>query len=92
MFTDSAQHQANPAPKPTGLLARTGEQVRQFICGLHGHDALLHFDRGRMSLLCTSCGYESPGWDIKEAPNGGVRRVDAERVGSIPLVHERRVA
>jgi hypothetical protein len=65
--------------------------MRQLICGLHGHDALLHFDHGRMSLLCTSCGYESPGWDVKEAP---VRRQHAEAspMVRLPLVGERRVA
>ena len=48
------------------------DKVRQFLCGLHGHDALLHFERGRMSLQCTSCGFETPGWDLrtgKEPPH-----------------------
>ena len=67
--TDSMQHQTNSAPVPhNGVIARTTEQVRQFFCGLHGHDALLHFDHGRLSLLCTSCGYESPGWDTTPEP------------------------
>ncbi len=48
-------------------IGRANEQVRQFLCGLHGHDALLHFERGRLSLLCSSCGHESPGWDLKAA-------------------------
>lgn len=48
----------------TNLLNSVGESVRQFICGLHGHDALLHFEDGRMSLLCSSCGHETPGWDV----------------------------
>jgi hypothetical protein len=39
--------------------------IRQFVCGLHGHDSLLQFERGRLSLKCTSCGHESPGWEIK---------------------------
>ena len=66
MMTDSARyHSTDSAP---GLLARVGEQVRQLICGLNGHDSLLHFEQGRMSLLCSSCGYESPGWDVKAEP------------------------
>lgn len=40
-------------------------RLGQWICGLHGHDSLLHFERGRVSLLCTSCGHETPGWDVK---------------------------
>ena len=66
-------------------------KVRQFICGLHGHDALLHFEQGRMSLQCTSCGYETPGWDLKAAP---VREEvqPTPRFIRLPLLGERRVA
>ena len=76
----------------TGLITRAFEQVRQFTCGLHGHDALLHFEQGRMSLQCTSCGYETPGWDLKR---DAVRtnKIEAPRqVVRMPLVSERRVA
>ena len=49
-------------------MPRTLEQatthVRQFICGLHGHDVLYHFDQHHVSLVCASCGYESPGWNV----------------------------
>lgn len=38
------------------------KRLRQFFCGLGGHDALRHFEAGRVSLLCTSCGHETPGW------------------------------
>jgi hypothetical protein len=49
--------------------------MRQFVCGLHGHDELLQFGDGRLSLKCASCGHDSPGWEIKkheppEAPSG----------------------
>ena len=27
------------------------------------HDPLLQFEQGRMFLRCSSCGFESPGWD-----------------------------
>ena len=47
-----------------GLLARMTLTLRQQICGFHGHDSLLNFGKGRMSLLCSSCGHESPGWDV----------------------------
>ncbi len=56
------------APATPGFFARTVGQLQQFICGLHGHDALLHFGQGRLSLQCTSCGYETPGWDVKGDP------------------------
>jgi hypothetical protein len=74
----------------SSLMHRTLEHVRQLWCGLRGHDALLHFEKGRMSLQCTSCGYETPGWDVRgrsDSPNPGARRVVR-----MPLVRERRAA
>jgi hypothetical protein len=69
------------------------DKVRQFLCGLHGHDALLHFDQGRMSLQCTSCGYETPGWDLRVAKQASPQTAEFEsRVVRIPFAGERRVA
>jgi hypothetical protein len=72
-------------------------QLRRFVCGLHGHDSLLHFGEGRVSLLCSSCGHETPGWDVKGTParnqavrSGAVR--SERRVMQMPFVGERRVA
>jgi hypothetical protein len=90
MSIDSMQ--ANGLTESTGVMTRVGEQLRQFICGLHGHDSLLHFSEGRVSLLCSSCGHETPGWDVK---GSAVRRDAARpesRVVRMPLVGERRVA
>jgi hypothetical protein len=72
-------------------------QLRRFVCGLHGHDSLLHFGEGRVSLLCSSCGHETPGWDVKGTParNQTVRSGAARperRVMRMPFVGERRVA
>ena len=76
----------------TGFVTRALQQMRQFACGLHGHDALLHFETGRLSMRCTSCGYQTPGWDLKSAPaSAEVVRTKA-RVLRLPLVRERRVA
>ncbi len=33
-------------------------------CLLHGHDALPHYEGGRMFLRCGSCGHETAGWDL----------------------------
>ena len=74
-----------------GFLTRVGEQVRQWICGLHGHDSLLHFEQGRLSLLCSSCGYESPGWDVKSAPTQKAPE-PKRRAVRMRLIGERRVA
>lgn len=69
------------------------DKVRQFLCGLYGHDVLLHFERGRMSLQCTSCGYETPGWDLRtgeEPPQ--TAEFESSQVARMPLVGDRRVA
>jgi hypothetical protein len=67
-------------------------QLRRFVCGLHGHDSLLHFGEGRVSLLCSSCGHETPGWDVKGTPARNQTVRSERRVMRMPLVGERRVA
>jgi hypothetical protein len=69
------------------------DRVRQLMCGLHGHDNLLQFEQDRMFLRCASCGHESPGWEITEAPP--VRLQDETRPRAVVhahLIHERRIA
>jgi hypothetical protein len=90
MVTGSGQHQSDPTTR--GILARAGEQVRQFICGLNGHDSLLHFEEERLSLLCTSCGYETPGWDVKSGPVRHQVVQEKPRRVRMPLVSQRRIA
>jgi hypothetical protein len=67
------------------------DKVRQFLCGLHGHDALLHFGRGRISLQCASCGYETPGWEVRSAKELS-KKAESAQVVQLPLVDHRRVA
>ena len=76
-----------------GLLSRVTLKFRQRMCGLHGHDSLLHFDNGRISLLCSSCGHESPGWQVgnANAPQPVSSRPVAEVV-HLAYTGERRVA
>ena len=63
--------------------------------GLHvewePHDSLLHFGDGRVSLLCSSCGHETPGWDVKGAARRGAVRPEPHVV-HLPFASERRVA
>ena len=75
-----------------GVMSRVGEQLRRFLCGLHGHDSLLHFGDGRVSLLCSSCGHETPGWDVKATPARREAVRHERQVVQMPLVSERRVA
>ena len=89
MFTDCAAHRTMTDPQPTlGFFARLVEGLRQFICGLHGHDALLHFEQGRMSLQCTSCGYQTPGWDVRAEPERTIITA-RPRMVQISIVHRR---
>ena len=95
MSTDSARH-ATMTASSGGFLARLGVQVRQTLCGLHGHDELLHFERGRISLECASCGYQSPGWEVKgttaQPGDAAGRQAPRARVLRLPLDNHRRVA
>lgn len=74
-----------------GLLSRVTLRFRQRICALQGHDSLLHFDNGRISLLCSSCGHESPGWDVAGA-NAPQPVSSSTRVVHLSYAGERRVA
>ena len=47
-----------------GLVARAFGRLGQMICGLRGHDSVLHFEGKRVMMRCTSCGHDSPGWEI----------------------------
>jgi len=92
MAMDSAHNLTNATPSRSGF-ARLARVVQQFLCGLHGHDALLHFEDGRISLQCASCGYESPGWDVTPV-SAQTQAIEpaSPRVVRMPLVQERRVA
>jgi hypothetical protein len=43
-------------------VARGMARLGQLICGLNGHDAVVHFSK--LVMRCTSCGHETPGWEI----------------------------
>lgn len=92
MAIDPTHRLANIFSEADGLLPRAALQFRQFVCGLHGHDSLMHFEHGRISLLCASCGHETPGWDIKKSPAAGLTSEPSRRIARMPLIRERRVA
>ena len=68
--------------------------LRQMLCGLHGHDTLLQFEKDRMFLKCISCGHETPGWSLNEAPPTVTARVDTRRHALVrpQLISVRRIA
>ena len=47
-----------------GIMARVASRLGQAICGLSGHDAVLHFEGKRVMMRCTSCGHDTPGWEV----------------------------
>ena len=46
------------------MTTRAIGRLGQFLCGLRGHDSVLHFESNRVMMRCTSCGHDSPGWEI----------------------------
>ena len=77
-----------------GRGGRVIDRLRQMYCGLHGHDALLQFEQDRMFLRCVSCGHETPGWELNEAPPTVTLRGDARhhRLARPQLISARRIA
>src|SRR5215210_5609499 len=71
-----------------GVWARTIGRVGQLFCGLRGHDAVMHFEGNRVNMRCTSCGYDTPGWEI--SGRGPRRRYEGD-ARRHRLVRERMV-
>jgi len=77
------------------LSARVIDRLHQMMCGLQGHDTLLQFEQDRMFLRCQSCGHETPGWDLNEAPPSittPVAEPHHHAVTQPHLIGERRIA
>jgi hypothetical protein len=75
----------------TGMLS----WVNQLFCSIRGHDRLLQFEQHRMFLRCMSCGHESPGWALDEAPPTLSLQTEAPPQAARVrphLVSERRIA
>jgi hypothetical protein len=50
----------------TALVARTVTRLGQLLCGVRGHETLMHREGKRMMMRCTTCGYDTPGVEISE--------------------------
>ena len=77
-----------------GFGVRIWDWLRKVFCSLHGHDTMLHFQQGRMSLRCVSCGHETPGWSLDKVPPPVTLRGDMRRLSIVrpQLVSKRRIA
>jgi hypothetical protein len=63
----------------------------QLACGLRGHQMLMRYQPNRLSLRCSSCGRESPGWEVgrRSAGDSSTSMRARRKGGTVPL---RRVA
>ena len=85
------QHEAaSSVRRLLALAARAPTLFKQFSCGLHGHDMLLHFERRRVSLKCVTCGHESPGWSMAPTTPKPAGQITGRL--RAPLAQPRRVA
>jgi hypothetical protein len=50
--------------RTTNVVARAMGRLGQLVCGFRGHDSVLHFEGNRVMMRCTSCGHDTPGWEI----------------------------
>lgn len=62
--------------KASGALSRMVSRMGQVFCGWRGHDAVLHFEGNRVMMRCTSCGHDTPGWEI--SGRGPRKRFDGD--------------
>src|SRR5215211_1761700 len=46
------------------VMNRAIARFGQLLCGMRGHDSVLHFEGKRVMMRCTSCGHDSPGWEV----------------------------
>ena len=52
------------AHNTASVVNRAVSKFGQLLCGLRGHDAVLHFEGKRVNMRCTSCGHDTPGWEV----------------------------
>ena len=67
--TDTPGMAEADSPTQTPVL----DWIGQLMCGLQGHDEIVHFAGGRMFLRCVNCGHETPGWDTQATPRPPAR-------------------
>lgn len=58
------------------VVGRAMAFLGQTLCGFRGHDSVLHFEGKRVMMRCTSCGHDTPGWEINE--KGPRKRFDGD--------------
>lgn len=46
------------------VINRAAARFGQLLCAMRGHDSVLHFEGKRVMMRCTSCGHDTPGWEV----------------------------
>ena len=54
----------------------TTDTLQRIMCGLRGHEAVLHFERHRLSLRCLNCGHETTGWILQSETRHAALLID----------------
>ena len=62
--------------RPLALFGLAVTRIGQLLCGIRGHDAVLHFEGRRVMMRCTSCGHDTPGWEVTD--RGPRRRFEGD--------------
>lgn len=74
--TSGTEAEAQSDHAKTGVVSRAMGRLGQLICGVRGHDSVLHFEGNRVMMRCTSCGHDTPGWEI--SGHGPRRRYEGD--------------
>jgi hypothetical protein len=99
MMTNAPNHTLAAAPflpadsgsPRVSLLEWVLKRIQSALCGLHGHDSVLQYERTRIFLRCTSCGHETPGWEVPQSHLAFQRRVEP-RPTRVDLERLRKIA
>jgi hypothetical protein len=59
------------------VINRASVKIGQWLCAMRGHDSVLHFEGKRVMMRCTSCGHDSPGWEV--SGRGPRQRYEGDR-------------
>ncbi len=60
----AGERRGEKGTQPESVLVRAMGWLGQLLCGARGHDPLLHVEGNRVMMRCTSCGHNTPGWEI----------------------------
>jgi hypothetical protein len=72
----AAEPEAQSEGRVVGVVARAMGRLGQMLCGMRGHDSVLHVEGNRVMMRCSSCGHDTPGWEI--SGHGPRRRYEGD--------------